>query len=172
MDLNRYDLRELLHGASMFDMILGKRLMSDSAIAPQGKLVGQFNSRNGPCFPTSRTFWTGHQHVLASCFRFEYGNGENIKGWFTGVGMTTLYNNDLKQYSDNYWATVNMYRLPGTTTDGSGSGTPVDWKNYANPNTWVGGSSVDQLYGSSGMQFSLSQNTGSPLQGKIMVYAG
>ncbi|MCY9656781.1 polysaccharide lyase family 8 super-sandwich domain-containing protein [Paenibacillus chondroitinus] len=154
-------------GASMFDMILGKKLMSDGAITPQGKLVGQFQFPGMDRVAQLREhFGLGISMFSPRISAFEYGNGENIKGWFTGVGMTTLYNNDLKQYSDNYWATVNMYRLPGTTTDGSGSGTPVDWKNYANPNTWVGGSSVDQLYGSAGMQFSLSQNTGSPLQGK------
>ncbi|WP_161407376.1 polysaccharide lyase family 8 super-sandwich domain-containing protein [Paenibacillus silvestris] len=154
-------------GASMFDMILGKRLMSDSAIAAQGKLVGQFQFPGMDRVSQLREhFGLGISMFSPRVSAFEYGNGENSKGWFTGVGMTTLYNNDLKQYSGNYWATVNMYRLPGTTTDGSGSGTPVDWKNYANPNTWVGGSSVDQLYGSAGMQFSLSQNTGSPLQGK------
>ncbi|NOV03947.1 polysaccharide lyase family 8 super-sandwich domain-containing protein [Paenibacillus planticolens] len=154
-------------GAGMFEMILGKRLMSDPSIAPQGKLVGQYQFPGMDRISQLReNFGLGISMFSPRVSAFEYGNGENIKGWYTGVGMTTLYNNDLKQYSGNYWATVNMYRLPGTTTDGSGSGTPVDWKNYSNPNTWVGGSAVDQIYGSAGMQFSLSQNTGSPLQGK------
>ena len=29
--------------------------------------------------------------------------------------MTYLYTNDLGQYTDNFWATVNWHRLPGTT---------------------------------------------------------
>ncbi|MBP1962786.1 polysaccharide lyase family 8 super-sandwich domain-containing protein [Paenibacillus aceris] len=154
-------------GAGMFEMILGKRLMSDRAITPQGKLVGHYQFPGMDRVSQLREhFGLGISMFSPRVSAFEYGNGENIKGWFTGAGMTTLYNNDLKQYSGNYWATVNMYRLPGTTTDGSGSGTPVDWKNYSNPNTWVGGSSVDQVYGSAGMQFSLSQLTGSALQGK------
>ena len=48
---------------------------------------------------------------------FEYMNGENKRGWHTADGMTYLYNTDLNQYSQDYWSTVNPYRLPGTTVD-------------------------------------------------------
>ncbi len=154
-------------GAGMFEMILGKNLMNDASIIPRGDLIGHY------AFPSmDRVAHYGDQFGFGiSMFSprissFEYGNGENIKGWHTGVGMTTLYNSDLQQFSGNYWATADMYRLPGTTTDGSGSGTPVAWKSYMNPMSWVGGSAIDQLYGSVGMQFSNAQNTGSTLQGK------
>lgn len=46
---------------------------------------------------------------------YESINGENKKGWYLSDGMTYLYNDDLSHYSDNYWATVNPYYLPGTT---------------------------------------------------------
>ncbi|HHL9881642.1 TPA: hyaluronidase, partial [Streptococcus pyogenes] len=46
---------------------------------------------------------------------YEAMNNENLHGWFTSDGMFYLYNNDLGHYSENYWATVNPYRLPGTT---------------------------------------------------------
>ncbi|MES2263009.1 MAG: polysaccharide lyase family 8 super-sandwich domain-containing protein [Pseudomonadota bacterium] len=97
---------------------------------------------------------------------FESGNGENIKGWFTGIGMTYLYNADLAQFSADYWPTVDQKRLPGTTTDGSGSGTPGSFANYPNLYSWVGGSEVDNLHATAGMQFSLSKSTGTTLQGK------
>ena len=42
---------------------------------------------------------------------------ENTRGWYTGEGMTYLYNTDGSQYTDDYWPTVNPYRLPGTTVD-------------------------------------------------------
>ncbi|MEG1636786.1 MAG: polysaccharide lyase family 8 super-sandwich domain-containing protein [Cellulosilyticaceae bacterium] len=48
---------------------------------------------------------------------FEYMNGENVRGWHTSDGMIYLYNNDLAHYSDNYWNTVNPYKMPGTTVD-------------------------------------------------------
>ena len=46
---------------------------------------------------------------------FESINGENLRGWFTGDGLTTLYNADLNAFGDSYWATVDHYRLPGVT---------------------------------------------------------
>lgn len=46
---------------------------------------------------------------------FEAMNNENLRGWHTSDGMFYLYNGDLGHYSDNYWATVNPYDLPGTT---------------------------------------------------------
>lgn len=74
-------------------------------------------------------------------FTYESINRENLHAWYTGDGMTYLYNDDLAQFSDDFWATVNPYRLPGTTVDarsrvdGSGQSTP--------PKThWVGGASL------------------------------
>lgn len=96
---------------------------------------------------------------------FEYGNGNNKQGWFTGLGMTSLYNADQTQFSDGYWATIDAFRLPGTTTDGS-AGTLVSFKSYPNPNSWAGGSTVGDKHLSSGMQFATSGGTGSTLQGR------
>ena len=54
----------------------------------------------------------------------------------SGDGTTYLYNNDLAQYADHFWSTVDPYRLPGPTVDtharsnGSGQETPNT--------TWVG----------------------------------
>lgn len=48
---------------------------------------------------------------------YEPGNGENPRGFYTGAGMTTLYNDDVEQFDDDFWPTVDWYRLPGTTSD-------------------------------------------------------
>ncbi|HMJ90171.1 MAG TPA: polysaccharide lyase family 8 super-sandwich domain-containing protein [Candidatus Acidoferrum sp.] len=77
---------------------------------------------------------------------YESTRGENLHGWFTGEGMTYLYNNDLTHYADNFWATVDPYRLAGTTVDtvtrtnGMGEG-------YNSPNTHTGGASILGRYG-------------------------
>ncbi|OPH60005.1 hypothetical protein BC351_19010 [Paenibacillus ferrarius] len=84
---------------------------------------------------------------------YELTNGENAKGWYTGDGMTYLYNNDLSQYTDHYWQTINWYRLPGTTVVvrprasdqyqyGDGETAPA--------NSWAGGAVLGQ-YGVTGM---------------------
>lgn len=51
--------------------------------------------------------------------KYEYMSGENLKPWFQGDGAFYLYqsgNNQTNSYGANYFATINPYRLPGTTT--------------------------------------------------------
>lgn len=48
---------------------------------------------------------------------FELVNGENLKGWYTASGATYLYNSNDTQYSEDYWITADMYKIPGTTAD-------------------------------------------------------
>ena len=90
----------------------------------------------------------------------EIMNDENLKGWYTGFGMTYLYNDDLSHYTDNYWNTVNACKLPGTTVvpveidngepDSSGFHQSGD---FLSPEDWVGGTSIGN-YGVSGMKLS------------------
>ncbi|MGG1555492.1 polysaccharide lyase family 8 super-sandwich domain-containing protein [Paenibacillus ferrarius] len=84
---------------------------------------------------------------------YELTNGENPKGWYTGDGMTYLYNNDLRQYTDNYWQTVDWYKLPGTTVvDRPRSSDQYQYGDgeMAPSNAWAGGASLGS-YGVSGM---------------------
>ena len=97
---------------------------------------------------------------------FESTSKENLKGWWTGAGMTNIYNADLEQYSGSYWATIDPQRLPGTTTDASGSGTPADFGVFTNTGNWAGGSQVDNAYATSGLDFSMTKVTGSALRGR------
>lgn len=53
---------------------------------------------------------------------YESINLENRHGWYTGSGMVYFHNSDpdrptIDHYDDAFWATVNPYRLPGTTLD-------------------------------------------------------
>lgn len=74
---------------------------------------------------------------------YETGNGENLRGWHTGAGMLYWWADGATdgQYSDGFWATVDPYRLPGTTASqkrlANGEGGP--W-GAARPGVrWVGG---------------------------------
>lgn len=96
---------------------------------------------------------------------FESGNGENLQAWWTGMGMLSLYTADQTQFGGGFWPTVDIRRLPGTTTDHSGAGRPVEWKKYPNTETWVGGVTQGN-YAALGMAFSMREVTGSPLHGK------
>ena len=78
---------------------------------------------------------------------FELFNGEALKCWHTASGMTYLYNGDMGQYSDDFWPAIDSYRMPGTTAN-QNSTAPG---NSPNGDSWVGGTSIDDLYGIAGM---------------------
>ncbi|WP_405749583.1 polysaccharide lyase 8 family protein [Streptomyces sp. NBC_00012] len=94
---------------------------------------------------------------------YEAGNGENLHGWYTGDGMTYLYDGeDLGQFNDGFWPTVDPYRLPGTTVDtrqrtdlGTGGGTST----YRPANTVAGGVVLDGRYGAAAMEVIGAQGT-------------
>lgn len=48
-------------------------------------------------------------------YNTEGTNNEGLRLWNIGDGLTYLYTPDKTWYSDNYWATVDYQRLPGTT---------------------------------------------------------
>lgn len=78
---------------------------------------------------------------------YESINSENGSAHHTGDGMLYLYNDDVTQFSGTFWPTVNRYRLPGTTVLKNSTVKP----NQANSRDWAGGSELDGLFGTSGM---------------------
>ncbi len=89
----------------------------------------------------------------------EIMNDENKLGWHHGNGMTYIYDDD-NQYTDNFWNTVNPYRLAGTTVVPMdiGNGKPdssgfLQGGDFRSKESWVGGSAIGS-YGISGMSFS------------------
>lgn len=81
--------------------------------------------------------------------RYETINGENLKGFHTGAGMTYLYDDDPTQYSDFFWPTVDPYRLAGTTVDRR----PIDDRGGRSLPTarWAGGAVLNGKYAAVGM---------------------
>lgn len=89
--------------------------------------------------------------------RYESINGENLKGWHTGAGMSYLYNSDVKHYRDNFWATADMKRLAGTTTLENEILKDTDDKKSSK--TFVGGTKFDEQHASIGMDFENQDKT-------------
>src|SRR5262249_5842137 len=83
---------------------------------------------------------------------YESVNSENLRGWYTGVGTTYLYDGDLAYYSDGYWPTVDPYRLPGTTVDVQTRANGAN-NNHLSPRNWVGGAELGSLFGATGMDY-------------------
>ena len=81
---------------------------------------------------------------------YESTRGENLKGWFSGDGMTCLYNNELGYHADNFWPTVDPYRLPGTTVD-TITRTNTSGEGTRSQNNQTGGASILGLYGVAAM---------------------
>jgi len=136
-----------VYSALKLDLIAPlENIMEDDSIAPQGD--SPFHKEFGAMNRTVHVadgFALGISKSSNRIATYELTNGENGEGWYTGDGMTYLYNGDAKQYSDDYWPTVNRYRLPGTTVDtrprtndhyqyGDGETTP--------DNTWAGGATL------------------------------
>ncbi|MET9804763.1 polysaccharide lyase 8 family protein [Streptomyces sp. NPDC006368] len=84
---------------------------------------------------------------------YENGNGENLRAWHSGSGMLYWWGDSFAngQYSDDFWPTVDPYRLPGTTasrkalTDGEGG----TWGVTRPDVRWVGGA-TDGTYAAVG----------------------
>ncbi|NOU75492.1 hypothetical protein GC098_29645 [Paenibacillus sp. LMG 31458] len=132
-----------------------KNWMNDPAIIPDGDGPAHYElNAMARSVHRSDAFAFGVSKSSKRVQTYELTNGENGRGWYTGDGMTYVYNSDLNQYTDNFWPTVNMYRLPGTTVD-SRVRTFTDYQNgdgESRPiNAWAGGTILDSTFGVSGM---------------------
>ncbi|MGG1519702.1 polysaccharide lyase 8 family protein [Paenibacillus oryzisoli] len=134
-------------------IVLAKSIMNNSAVTPRGELIAhkQFYSMDRavhlrPGFGFALSMSSSRIGTYESLSN----NIENKKGWYTGDGMTYVYDSDLSQFDDNFWPTVNPYRLPGTTVDtmtrANNSGA-----SYRNSSARAGGADIAGLYGVSGM---------------------
>lgn len=128
-----------------------RALLADPAIFPLPEPIFHKPFPSMDCVVHTRPGWgLGIRMSSTRIYTYESINGENLRAWFTGDGMTYLYNGDLNQFGDGFWPTADPYRLPGTTVDtapranGSGQGTTP-----ARP--WSGGAELDG-FGVAGME--------------------
>lgn len=117
MKNKRYDYIKNLNNYR--DIALAKKLLEDNRIKPYDftdNILKYYKNMDRLVYKTSKFAFA----ISMSSDKIKYYeamNGENIKGWNSGSGMSYLYNSDIRQFSDNYWPTVDPYRLPGTTVD-------------------------------------------------------
>ncbi|QBE63542.1 polysaccharide lyase family 8 super-sandwich domain-containing protein [Pseudoduganella lutea] len=157
----------VLAGVPVYQIGLLKSILADGAIAPAEEPVGTHVFASSDRVVQRED---GHAYVLSlfsnRISAFEYGNGENTRAWWTGVGMSYLYNGDLTQYTGNFWPTIDARRLPGTTTDHSGSSTLTAWASNRNTRNMVGGAELAGRYAAVAFDFATANVTGSTLTGK------
>lgn len=147
-------------GMPIREIVALKKLLNDESIGRRGSLVGNYTFAAMDRVVHSREDYTfGISMSSTRMANYEGStNGEHTKGWYTGDGMTYLYNQDAGYYRDGYWPTVDPLRLAGVTSDGK-QRTPTRTTSSA----WVGGSSLDKQYGAAGMDLA---PPGSDLRGK------
>ncbi|TYO50880.1 polysaccharide lyase 8 family protein [Staphylococcus aureus] len=146
--------------SSYSDISKMKSLMEDSTISTNG-LTQQLKIYNDMDSVTYHNkdldFAFGLSMTSKNIARYENINGENLKGWHTGAGMSYLYNSDVKHYRDNFWATADMKRLAGTTTLDNEEPKSTDVKKSSK--TFVGGTKFDDQHASIGMDFENQDKT-------------
>jgi len=139
-------------------------LMNNPAIEPRGELLGHYHFGDMDRVIHLRP---GYGFGLSMSSRrianFESINTENMRGWYTGDGMTILYNADLNHYGDAYQPTIDQYRRPGTTVDTMvrtppSNPTRANGQSWLSSMSWVGGASLDDI-GSAGMQLDAWNST-------------
>ncbi|RNH86512.1 polysaccharide lyase 8 family protein [Staphylococcus aureus] len=146
--------------SSYSDISKMKSLMEDSTISTNG-LTQQLKIYNDMDRVTYHNkdldFAFGLSMTSKNVARYESINGENLKGWHTGAGMSYLYNSDVKHYRDNFWATANMKQLAATTTIENEEPKGMDVKKSSK--TFVGGTKFDDQHASIGMDFENQDKT-------------
>ncbi|MBC9716806.1 polysaccharide lyase 8 family protein [Streptomyces sp. TRM66268-LWL] len=146
-----------LDGASIPQVARARSVLDNTAIVPTAPLTGAFAFPGMDRMVHRRPTWAlslGMSSARVSAY--ECGNFENKHGWYQGDGVTYLYTaGDLGQFGDSFWATVDPYRLPGTTVDtrtrakiGDANGT----KTFQPTNLTAGGATLGGRFGAAAMK--------------------
>lgn len=143
--------------ATLPQLALAKAVLDDPAVPDGARTTGSFVFADMDRVVHRRPGWAFALSLSSRRISaYEAGNGENLHGWYTGDGMTYLYDGDgLGQFNDGFWPTVDPYRLPGTTVDtreradlGTGGGTST----YRPANAVAGGAVLDGRHTAAAME--------------------
>ena len=108
--------RDWASGIALDEIAPLSRLLADNGIPAGSELLGSWIFAGMDRVVHLRPGWgLGIAMHSSRIYNFESINNENLHAWHSGDGMTYLYNDDLAQFSDGFWPTVDPQRLPGTT---------------------------------------------------------
>ncbi|MEV4197880.1 polysaccharide lyase 8 family protein [Micromonospora globbae] len=142
---------DVFAGAKVRRIAIIERLLADTTVQPADEPTAFILCTGMGRAVHRRPGWALGIAMASKHVKFyESIAGENKKGFHTGEGTTYLYNDaDNSQFEDDFWPSVDLYRLPGTTLnkmiipDTNGART--------NGAAWVGGVSYNGTYGAVGM---------------------
>lgn len=130
-------------------------LETETAAAPQKEFYRSYGNMDRVT-AQRKEYAVGISMFSSRIGRFSFGNGENRHGMHACEGAVYLFTDDAQQYEDNFWPTVDHMRFAGITTDHTTTEL-VPWKDNRNTRDWVGGSSLLNRYGSTGMELELEK---------------
>ena len=139
----------------LFENILSNNMVEESSRDTYLKLYNDMNKI--AYYNKDRNFAFGISMYSDKVQNYEFMNKENAKGWYTSDGVSYLYNDDLSHFSDNYWATVDTYKLPGITENNKVREKGIGMTTMKN--SFVGSTSLNQKFGTVAMDFSNLDNT-------------
>ena len=122
----------------------------------------QYQFASMDCVVGWRTnFCVGLRMSSSRIANYESFAGENLHGWFMGDGMMYLYmGSGESQFTSDFWPTVDMYHLPGTTEETITRADAAQWSGATTSQPWVGGAQVGNLYGTEGMSQTTTNQPG------------
>lgn len=129
-------------------------IINDNSIVPRQNYTGYYQFYYQDTVAHHRLDWTlGLRMHSSRIANYESINLENLRGWYTGDGMTYLYLND-DDYGDFYLTTADQHRMPGTTVD-INRNRPQSARTSREQSSkdFVGGVSFNNEYGVSAMDF-------------------
>lgn len=127
-------------GVSLEQIMAMHALLADKGTPRRGDWRGSWIFGGMDRVAHERAEWAfGIAMHSSRIYNFESINSENLHSWHTGDGMAYLYTQDLTQFSDGFWPTVDPQRLPGTTV-AAGS---TEQANHLNRSPIAGGASMD-----------------------------
>ncbi|WP_438483321.1 polysaccharide lyase family 8 super-sandwich domain-containing protein [Oleiharenicola lentus] len=105
-------------GLTLSQIIVAESIVADGAVTPQPETPGFLVYPVMDRAVKVGSGWAAGLSMHSTRIKnFEVFPTENFKGYNHGFGMLYIYNGDLQQFSENYWPTVDPFRLPGTTTE-------------------------------------------------------
>lgn len=125
------------------------KILSDPSVMPREDQTFYKNFGAMDRAVSARENYTFNISMYSDRIRnYESINGANLQGWHTAAGMTYLFNDEITQYDDSFWPTVDRHRLSGTTVvKGSESASAL----YGN--SFAGGVGIDGQYGINAMLY-------------------
>jgi len=150
--VNYVELNELFNNCSVKTILLIKELESDKSFdQPQEEKTGIKIYPEMDRVVVKRPGYSfGISMFSERIYNYECIEEVNLKGWYTGYGMTYLYH--ASYYPQIFWPTINPYRLPGTTVAKIDKGL-AERQSQVNKMKFVGGAEIDGQFGVIGMEF-------------------